>query len=313
MARVRTKEFDRDAIAHHYDVSNDFYELFLCENMLYTCAYYRDPEGGLDQAQRDKMDLVCRKLRLSPGEDYLDIGCGWGSLAIWAAKHYGVNATGVTLSGEQAKWGQEWVKREGLEDRCRIHHMDYRDFLADRTFSKISAVGIIEHVGIANYPSFFSSVRARLREEGLFLNHGITHQKFWKRTSQTDFLERHIFPNGEMDDITHMMDVMERERWEILDVECLRLHYARTCHQWYDKLEENAVRAREIVGERIHRIYRTWLVCSSEAFYTGSLSLYQVLLQKHEIIRRHDLPSIREDVYKYFLTPGEEENRGVRV
>ncbi|MFQ5694149.1 MAG: class I SAM-dependent methyltransferase [Nitrospinota bacterium] len=306
MVKTRTKEFDAEAISHHYDLSNEFYRLFLCENMVYTCAYYRTPEGDLDQAQRDKMDLVCRKLRLSPGEDYLDIGCGWGSLAIWAAKHYGVNATGVTLSREQALWGQEWAKREGLEDRCRIHHMDYRDFPEDHTFSKISAIGIIEHVGIANYSSYFALVRRRLRDGGLFLNHGITHNKHWKRTSQTDFLERNVFPNGELDDITHIMDVMERERWEILDVDNLRLHYARTCRHWYEKFEANAERIRELVGERKYRIYRIWLVCSSVGFYSGSLGLYQVLLQKHDITRRFEPPGTREDIYRAFLDQDED-------
>ena len=311
MVKSRTKEFDAQAISHHYDVSNDFYQTFLCENMVYTCAYYRTPEGDLAQAQMDKLDLVCRKLRLAPGEDYLDLGCGWGSLAIWAAKHYGVNATGVTLSREQARWGQEWARREGLEDRCRIHHMDYRDFPADRTFSKISAVGIIEHVGIANYPSYFASVRERLRDGGLFLNHGITNNKFWKRTSQTDFRDCHLFPNGELDDITHMMNIMEQERWEILDVESLRLHYARTCHQWSENLERNAERAREIVGEKIFRIYRIWLVCSAAVFYSAALGLYQVLLQKLEHTQRRDPPRTREDIYDDFLTQ-DEESLGVR-
>ncbi len=301
MVKSRTKEFDAEAISHHYDVSNDFYQLFLCENMLYTCAYYRDPEGDLAQAQQDKMDLVCRKLRLLPGEDYLDVGCGWGSIAIWAAKHYGVNATGVTLSREQAEFGQQWAKREGLEDRCHIHHMDYRDLPEDRTFSKISAVGIIEHIGISNYDFYFKWVRDRLRHGGLFLNHGITHHKHWKLTSQWNFVTRHVFPNGELDNITHIMDAMERQKWEIVDVENLRLHYARTCHQWYENLEKNAERAKEIVGERIYRIYRLWLVCSAEAFYSGSLGLYQVLLQKHESTRKHQLPGTREEIYKTFL------------
>ena len=305
MVKSRTKEFDAEAISHHYDVSNDFYQLFLCENMLYTCAYYRDPEGNLREAQQDKMDLVCRKLRLSPGEDYLDIGCGWGSLAIWAAKHYGVNATGVTLSREQAEWGQEWVKREGLEDRCQIHHMDYRDLPEDSNYSKISAVGIIEHIGIDNYDFYFKWVRDRLRLGGLFLNHGITHHKHWKWTSQWGFVTRHVFPNGELDSITNIMDAMERQKWEIVDVENLRLHYARTCHHWYENLEKNAELAKETVGERMYRIYRVWLVCSAEAFYSGSLGLYQVLLQKHETIRNHQLPGTREDIYKTFLLENE--------
>ena len=303
MLQTRSKEFDAQAISHHYDLSNEFYKTFLCENMVYTCAYYRKPDGGLSQAQRDKMDLVCRKLRLSPGEDYLDIGCGWGSLAIWAAKHYGVNASAFTLSREQAEYGQQWARREGVEDRCRIHHMDYRDFPKDRTFSKISAIGIIEHVGIANYSMFFASVRERLRDGGLFLNHGITANKFWKHTSQTDFLLKHVFPNIELDNITHMMDVMERQGWEILDVESLRLHYARTCRHWLERLEENAERIRRLVGERKYRVYRVWLASSSASFYSGSLGLYQVLMQKHQVSRCFDPPLTREDVYREFLRP----------
>ncbi|HBK79466.1 MAG TPA: hypothetical protein DDZ83_07255 [Nitrospinae bacterium] len=305
MIKSWTKEFDAEAISHHYDLSNEFYQQFLCENMLYTCAYYRDPEGDLAQAQMDKMDLVCRKLRLSPGEEYLDIGCGWGSLAIWAAKNYGVKATGVTLSIEQAKWGQEWVRREGLGDRCQIYHKDYRDLPEGQTYRKISAIGIIEHIGIANYAFYFGWVHNRLREGGLFLNHGITHTKFWKWTSQWEFLRRYIFPNGEMDNLSHIMDIIEREHWEILDVENLRLHYARTCHQWYDNLERNAGRIKEIVGERTYRIYRLWLVNSAECFYSGSLGLYQVLLQKHKIVREHHLPSTREDIYAPFFFGGD--------
>ena len=294
----RTKTTDAEAISFHYDLSNEFYELLLCENMLYTCAYYRSHEKKLADAQKDKMDLICRKLRLSSLDSYLDIGCGWGSLAVWASKHYGVNATGVTLSKEQASWASEWIKREGLSDRCRVLHMDYRDFPFEKKFSKISAIGIIEHIGIANYSSFFANVRERLEDEGLFLNHGITCQKFRVETSQNNFLQKNVFPNGELDNITNIMNVMEKERWEILDVENLRLHYAKTCRDWFNNLEENADKIRDMVGERIYRIYRLWLVCSSTAFYRGGLGLYQVLLQKFSIKEgRYDNPSTRESIY----------------
>ena len=212
-----------------------------------------------------------------------------------------MNATGVTLSREQAKWGQEWVRREGLEGRCEIHHMDYRDFPEERTFAKISAIGIIEHVGIANYPSYFSSVRNRLRDGGLFLNHGITTNKFWKHTSQFDFLLRNVFPNAEMDNISHIQDVMERMRWEILDVENLRLHYARTCQQWYERFEENAEKIKKLVGERTYRVYRIWLVCSANAFFCNSLGLYQVLAQKYEMKYGRGAPTTREDIYRALL------------
>jgi len=273
--------------------------LLLCENMLYTCAYYKSYEKKLADAQKDKMDLICKKLRLSSLDSYLDIGCGWGSLAVWASKHYGVNATGVTLSKEQSSWASEWIKREGLSDRCRVLHMDYRDFSFEKKFSKISAIGIIEHIGIANYSSFFSNVRERLEDEGLFLNHGITCQKFRVETSQNNFLQKNVFPNGELDNITNIMNVMEKERWEILDVENLRLHYAKTCRDWFNNLEENADKIRDMVGERIYRIYRLWLVCSSTAFYRGGLGLYQVLLQKFSIKEgRYDNPSTRESIYR---------------
>src|SRR3989475_9751964 len=164
VVRRRSREADANAIAHHYDVSNDFYALFVDRLMLYPCAYYRDPDGKLEQAQRDKLDLVCRKLELQPGETLLDVGCGWGSLSIWAAQHYGVRAHGVTLSQAQAAYAAERIRKEGLEDRCRVEHLDYRDLPASARYQKIAAVGVIEHVGIPNYPAFFVGVRARLED-----------------------------------------------------------------------------------------------------------------------------------------------------
>ena len=171
--RLRTKRFDARAIAYHYDVSNEFYALFLDRRMVYTCAYYRRPDGDLDQAQEDKLDLVCRKLRLQPGERLLDIGCGWGSLVVWAAERYGVLARGVTLSRAQAEYGQAWIRRLGLEERARVDHLDYRDLPRELRFDKIAAVGVIEHLGIGNYPDYFARVHELLAPGGLFLNHGI--------------------------------------------------------------------------------------------------------------------------------------------
>src|SRR3989454_8196866 len=153
---VRAKQRDRQAIAFHYDVSNDFYALFLDRRMVYTCAYYRHPDGDLDQAQEDKLELVCRKLRLEPGERLLDIGCGWGSLVMWAAERYGVRAHGVTLSRAQAEYAQAAIRHAGLEDRARVDHLDYRDLPANQRFDKIAAVGVIEHTGIRNYPGHFA-------------------------------------------------------------------------------------------------------------------------------------------------------------
>lgn len=295
--RLRTKRRDARAIEFHYDVSNDFYALFLDRRMVYTCAYYRHPDGDLDQAQEDKLDLVCRKLRLARGERLLDIGCGWGSLVVWAAENYGVRAQGVTLSRAQAEYGQAWIRRLGLEDRARVDHLDYRDLPRDARFDKIAAVGVIEHLGIRNYPGYFARVHEMIAPGGLFLNHGITHEKHWKRSSQTEFLERHVFPNGEMDNVSHILDVLERARFEILDVESLRAHYARTTKQWVERLQANAERARALVGERTYRTWIAYLASSSVGFTQGNLGLYQVVAARADPARRAVVPTTREAIY----------------
>lgn len=295
--KPRDKQQDRQAIAFHYDVGNDFYALFLDRRMVYTCAYYRSPDGDLDQAQEDKLDLVCRKLRLVPGERLLDIGCGWGSLVVWAAERYGVRAHGVTLSAAQAAYGQDWIRRAGLEGRARVDHLDYRDLPRALRFDKIAAVGIIEHLGIPNYPAYFAQVRERLEPSGLFLNHGITHSKDWQRSSQTEFLERYVFPNGGLDNVTHTLDVLERGRFEILDVECLRAHYARTTRQWVERLQANAERARALVSERAYRTWLAYLASSSIGFTQGTLGLYQVVAARSDTAERRAVPTTREAIY----------------
>ena len=295
---MRSRSQDARAIAHHYDVSNEFYALFLDPLMVYTCAYYRDPDGKLERAQQDKLDLVCRKLELRAGETLLDIGCGWGSLAMWAARHYGVRAHGVTLSRAQADYATEQIRQEGLGDRCRVDHLDYRDLPADALYDKIAAVGVIEHVGIPNYPSFFSGVRGRLRDGGLYLNHGIVHDFHWKRTSQTEFLYRHVFPNGDLAGLSQTLTEMERAGWEVVDVEGLRLHYARTCRHWVERLCARAEEARALVGERTYRTWRLYLTCSAVAFENGSLGLYQVLMRKHRDPLIPAAPRTREHLYQ---------------
>jgi len=294
----RRNRRDAAAIAHHYDVSNDFYALFLDPLMVYTCAYYREPDGKLEQAQADKLDLVCRKLRLRPGETMLDIGCGWGSLAIWAAQHYGVRAHGVTLSRAQAEHAAARIAREGLTDRCLVEYRDVRDLDPGARYDKIAAVGVIEHIGIPNYHAFFGRVREMLGDGGLYLNHGITHSFHWKASSQTEFLYRHVFPNGDLAGLTETLVAMERARWEILDVESLRLHYARTCRQWVERLEARADDARALVGERVYRTWRLYLTCSAVAFENASIGLYQVLLRKHGDGSGGTAPRTREDLYQ---------------
>ena len=294
----RGKAEDARAIAHHYDVSNEFYALFLDPLMLYTCAYYRDPDGKLEQAQQDKLDHVCRKLELRAGETLLDIGCGWGGLSIWAARHYGVRAHGVTLSRAQAEYAAERIRKEGLERTCRVDYLDYRDLPPEVVYDKIAAIGVIEHVGIRNYPAFFGGVRARLKDGGLYLNHGIVHDFHWKRTSQTEFLTRHVFPNGELASVTETLTEMERAGWEIMDVEGLRLHYARTCRQWVERLCARADEARALAGERTYRTWRLYLTCSAVAFEAGSIGLYQVLTRKHRDPRVGAAPRTRELLYE---------------
>ncbi len=293
----RSKQHDAQAIAHHYDVSNEFYALFLDPLMVYTCAYYKDPDGKLEQAQEDKLDLVCRKLRLERGESVLDIGCGWGAFSIWAAQHYGVRAHGVTLSKAQAEWAAARIARERLAERCLVEYRDFRDLPEGARYDKIAAIGVIEHVGIRNYPAFFGRVRAMLNDGGLYLNHGIHHEFHWKRTSQTDFLYKNVFPNGDLSGVTETLTEMERAGWEILDLENLRLHYARTCRHWAERLQARAEEARVSVGERIYRTWLLYLTCASVAFNGGSIGLYQVLMQKQWDRTRGSQPTTREDIY----------------
>ncbi|MBY0276131.1 cyclopropane-fatty-acyl-phospholipid synthase family protein [Candidatus Binatia bacterium] len=296
MTSTDRRSLDAQAIEHHYDLSNDFYALFLDPLMVYTCAYYRTPETTLAQAQADKLDLVCRKLRLAPGERFLDVGCGWGSLAIWAAKHYGVQALGVTLSREQVAYAKAWIAREGLEHLCRVEHRDYRDLVTEDSFDKISAIGIIEHVGIANYRAYFEEIYGLLRPGGLFLNHGITRNHYWERTPQWDFLVEHVFPNGELDTVSHISTVLEEARFEISDVECLREHYARTCRAWAERLLAHAEHAIALVGKRKYRTWLLYLHSSAVGFEQASIGLHQIVALRRDPSVR-GVPTTRESIY----------------
>jgi cyclopropane-fatty-acyl-phospholipid synthase len=290
------RTLDKEAIEHHYDLSNEFYALFLDPLMIYTCAYYRTPDGDLETAQRDKLDLVCRKLRLKPGDRLLDVGCGWGALAIWAAQNYGARVLAVTLSREQASYGRARAAREGVADVCRIEHRDYRDVAHEGPFDKISAIGIIEHVGIDNYPAYFSEVHSLLKPGGLFLNHGITRNRHWRRTPQWEFLLEHVFPNGELDPISHINDVMEQENFEIVDVENLRAHYMRTCFHWAERLRAHRDEAIDLVGERKYRIWLLYLTSASVGFEQCSIGLHQTLALKRDP-EATVVPRTREEIY----------------
>jgi cyclopropane-fatty-acyl-phospholipid synthase len=281
-------------VAFHYDVSNDFYALFLDPRMVYTCAYYRQPDGDLATAQEDKLDLVCRKLALAPGERFLDLGCGWGALVLWAAERYGAAAHGVTLSGAQAAWADDAIRRAGLASRARVERADWRDVRAEAPYDKIAAVGLIEHVGARNHAAYFAHVHRLLAPAGLFLNHGITCRPDARPTSEMTFLTRHVFPGGALAPLGTIVGGLERSGFEVVDVEDLRLHYARTTRQWVERLQANAERARALVGERTYRTFVAYLAGASVAFEEGWIAIHQVVGARRSARRAL---ATRESVY----------------
>lgn len=275
-----TKSADRKAIQHHYDVGNDFYALWLDRNRVYSCAYFKQPDDTLDTAQEQKLDHICRKLMLKPGERFLDIGCGWGGLILWAAQRYGVRALGVTLSDGQHAYVTQRIRELGLEDRCEVRLMDYRDVPEDRPFDKIASVGMFEHVGKRNLPAYFGKIHSLLRPGGLVMNHGITTNSLEDGelgSSLGEFVEEYVFPGGELMHISTVLREMSREKLESWDVECLRPHYAKTLWHWVSRLEANAEEARRLVGEKRYRVWRIYMSGSAHAFERGWISIFQIL------------------------------------
>ncbi len=302
--RQKTKKFnntirqnDVESIAFHYDVSNEFYKLWLDERMVYSCAYFETPEQDLEAAQCNKLDYICRKLRLRKGESFLDIGCGWGALACWAAKHYGVRAHGITLSRNQFEYASEEVKRQGLEGKVTIEMRNYRDLPHEATYDKVSSIGMFEHVGLKNLPEYFSIVRQVLRPSGLFLNHGITSDEpDWNRGTSTQFINRHVFPDGELDIVSNIQRHMEDANFEIFDVEGLRPHYAFTLRHWVKRLEAKSEEVVRLVGERTYRVWRLYMTGSAMQFEQGATGIYQILAQRKEN-GLPNLPLTRRDLY----------------
>jgi cyclopropane-fatty-acyl-phospholipid synthase len=295
-----TKSDDRDAIHHHYDVSNEFYALWLDPRMVYSCAYFRHEEDSLEQAQLQKLDHICRKLRLSPGEKFLDIGCGWGALAIRAAQEYGVDATGITLSENQHRLATERIRAAGLEDRCRVLLRDYREMPGDAGFDKIASVGMFEHVGLKNLAEYFGVVARSLREGGLFLNHGITASNVQNHAvgmGAGEFIARYVFPRGELPHLHLAVHDMSEQDLEVQDVECLRPHYAKTLEMWSRNFEANLPQAVAASSERTARIWRLYLAGCAHAFEQRWISIYQVLASKQKNPGRADLPLTRDWMY----------------
>jgi len=271
------KRNSQKSIAHHYDVSNDFYRLWLDPQMIYSCAYFRDERQSLSEAQCDKLDHICRKLRLQPGQTLLDIGCGWGALVIWAAKNYGVQSHGITLSKQQFQYAQRRITAEGLTDRVVVELRDYRDLYDESRYDRIVSVGMFEHVGIRNFPRYFGKVKHLLKPGGLFLNHGITNDSGWNDTSLQQFVNKYVFPDGELTRISEVNQAMEQSGFELLDVESLRRHYAYTLRQWVRSLEAHREEAVTLSSDATYRLWRLYMAGSAYYFDEGSVNVYQVL------------------------------------
>ena len=292
---------NKDFIQFHYDLSNDFYALFLDPEMVYSCAYFTSWEGSLEQAQVDKLDMICRKLRLKPSDRFLDIGCGWGGLVCHAAKNYGVTAHGITLSEEQLALARAKAERLGLSDRVTLELVDYSNLTG--TFDKIASIGMYEHIGLDNIPAYMKKMRQLLSEDGLFLNHAIS-RRAKKRSLMPDRLRpeqralaKYIFPGGALDDIGHTVHAMERAGFEVHDVEGWRMHYARTCSLWHDRLMARKDEAIALVGEAKYRIYIAYLAGCALAFERGTARLFQTLVSK-SAKRPPPLPPTRADLYR---------------
>jgi cyclopropane-fatty-acyl-phospholipid synthase len=295
--KAHSKAENRDAIHFHYDVSNEFYALWLDRAMVYSCAYFETPDVDLDTAQQAKLEHICRKLLLKPEEKFLDIGCGWGALVIYAAKHYGVRAHGVTLSPQQLKVAQERIEQAGLTDRVHVELLDYRDLPGESVYDKVASVGMFEHVGLKNLPTYFSMVHRLLKPRGLFLNHGITHDsEGWDTNVSTEFINRYVFPDGQLDTISNIERVMERSKFEIADVEALRPHYAMTLRHWVAGLERNRSRALCHVNEATYRVWRLYMTACALQFESGEIGIYQVLANKRAS-GVPDLPLTRRHLY----------------
>lgn len=298
--RLHSLARDRSAVAHHYNVGNDFYGLWLDQRMVYSCAFFPTGTEDLDPAQEAKLDLICRKLRLAPGERLLDIGCGWGGLVLYASQRYGVEAVGVTLSEPQAEWARQRVAEAGMAERCRIAVQDYREVTAGE-FDKIVSVGMFEHVGAARLPEYFGRTFALLRPGGLFLNHGIAGRPdppLWRRLGRrTSFLDAHVFPDGDLVSIGRTTSVAERCGFEVRDVESLRGHYARTLRLWGQRLEAHRDQAVALVGEGKYRTWRLFMAASAQGFAAGRISVFQMLLAKPDASGNVSLPWSRADLY----------------
>ena len=296
-------------IRFHYDVGNDFYALWLDPSMIYTCAYYRKESDDLATAQINKLNHICRKLRLKPGERFLDIGCGWGGLVMHAAEHYGVEASGITLSAAQGEWAQKRIFERGLGDRCRIEVLDFRDLPINARFDKISSVGVTEHVPENRQPDYFANVFQALEPGGLFLNHCEVSTRAARRThsvgegigrwlwKRDQFIDKYVFPDAKLVPLACVIRSAESVGFEVRDIESLREHYMMTLRAWVRGLERRKADAIELVGERTYRVWRLYMSAGAFGFRTGGLNIVQTLLAKPAANGKSNVPLTRDDIY----------------
>ena len=277
------RERDAQRIQFHYDVSDDFYALWLDPQRVYSCAYFRDPNATLAQAQQAKLDHVCRKLRLAEGQRFMDIGAGWGGLLLWAAEHYGVQGLGITLSKNQHAHVNRLIEERGLQGRVQMRLLDYRDLPEDEPFDRIASIGMFEHVGRANLPAYFAKLYRLLRPGGLVMNHGITAGGLHNAqlgAGMGDFIEKYIFPGGELAHVSRVSQDLSEAGLELLDAENLRPHYARTLWAWSDALERQLNEAAKLTRETTVRAYRLYLAGCAMSFERGWVSLFQLLASR---------------------------------
>ena len=307
-----SKQRDADANRFHYDTGNDFYALWLDRRMVYSCAYFAPGVRDLDAAQTAKLDHICRKLRLSPGERLLDIGCGWGALVMYAAQHYGVHAHGVTLAPQQAALAQERIGAAGLQERCRVDVLDYRDLPKDALYDKVSSVGMAEHVGRSQIATYFDAAYRLTKEGGIFLNHCIvengqsppatflkrplrwTADRLWRRS---EFIDRYVFPDFNLLPLGELITAGERAGFDARDIENLRDHYAMTCRHWVRRLESRHAEAAALIGESGYRVWRLYMAAGAHEHASGSNGIVQVVFAKPQRDGRTGLPMTRDDLY----------------
>ncbi|WMD20770.1 class I SAM-dependent methyltransferase [Achromobacter seleniivolatilans] len=299
-------ERDAKQIEFHYDLSDDFYALWLDPRRVYSCAYYRTPDMTLAEAQEAKLDHICRKLRLQAGERFLDVGAGWGGLLLWAAENYGVDATGITLSRNQHAHVTRLIQEKGLAGRARIELLDYRKLDESAAYDKIASVGMFEHVGRAQLEDYFAKLRRLLKPGGLIMNHGITAAGVYNAelgNGMGEFIEKYIFPGGELTHISVVMEAMTNGGLEEVDVENLRPHYARTLWAWSDALEARLPEAAQVLGgeqgERSLRAYRLYLAGCAMAFEHGWIALHQILGQHPATGRPDELDNPADQAYPW--------------